>query len=1252
MKAKSEAGKPPRQSESPRSFRYTGGIFRKAYKKNDLDAEDIYEVLERCNSKKCGDKLEKLWISGAAKNKPPSIYELIWQGYGRKYLLWGCAEMTWVIFKIIMEPDSVSKLVSYFNPGQTELTKFDAYYYAALILFLNIANSIFYHNYDLILLLIGFEMKAAFSSLLYRKSLKLTPESLAEVTVGNLMTLITKDVHMFATQMLFVVNDILVGTVQTCIACYLLYSKIGYLSFIGTGVFLSAIPLQVYIGKYITKLRLETGEKTDERLQVTQEVLSTIKTIKMYTWEQYFKEKINQARRKEMRKTLLGFFLKYLLIVIGILVSKLGFYLLLMSYIWMGYPTDATIVFYILSNFNSLKHFLGYLLPVSIGVVAQAISSLTRIDKVIQLAKYPDRTVTVQSSASVSPLVELKQAFVRIGQKEILSNITFNATSGLTVVTGALGSGKSSLLKAILRDYPLTNGKLFTRGLISYASQDPWLFPSTIRQNIIFGQQFNKDRYQDVIRVCALSYDFSLFDKGDETIVCDRGMNLSKGQQARVNLARAVYKDSEIYLLDDSLSALDPHVRDYIFKECVVKYLKDKTCILVSQTIDHIQRSNNVIVMEKGSIKEIAKDCGNRIHGIHKAASNIDLENDSNDDDTDRKIVETDVTRREIYSEFKKKGKVDIMVYKKYIVFGGGVLLLLLNVILVGLAQGSESYSDKLLTKWVDEKQHVLDMKAAPSLNNNATFSFIDYIKELKDAESQEQSTFNIYTIMMIASTILALTKTYVLLDFCRRASVNIHKAMVENVVSALMSFFDSHFIGNILNRFSRDLLNIDEPLPFALTGCFANIFSLIGIMILIATVNSIFLLYAFIVFCLLLVTGKCYLPAGRSLKRLEAITRSPMIGHLNSTIEGLTTIRSYSAQAILTEEFDKHQDLHTSAQLMSICSMRGFTFFMDALCSLFTVLVVMKFIIFDEGTSAGNVGLALTQIFTLGGTIQGGVRQWTELENLMTSAERVLEYTQIKTEPQGGRTIKQWPKNGAVEFDNVSLAYNSKEIVLKNLTFDVAPLQKIGIVGRTGAGKSSIVSTLFRLYEIDGKVLIDDVDINTLSLKFLRGKIGIIPQDPILFSGTIRSNLDPFGDFTDRELWNVLMRVGLDICANLDTQVAIDGSTFSSGQKQLICLARAMLRSTRILILDEASANIDRDTEIVLEKIIEENFSKCTIFKIAHRIPSILRCDKVLVLDAGELKEFDSPLALLENKNGLFYNMVNQAGLLDHIAL
>ncbi|XP_074030946.1 probable multidrug resistance-associated protein lethal(2)03659 isoform X3 [Leptinotarsa decemlineata] len=1037
------------------TFAYTGGIFRKAYKKNDLDAEDIYEVLERCNSKKCGDKLEKLWISGATRNKPPSVYELIWQGYGRKYLLWGCAEMTWVIFKIIMEPDSVSKLVSYFNPGQTELTKFDAYYYAALILFLNIANSIFYHNYDLILLLIGFEMKAAFSSLLYRKSLKLTPESLAEVTVGNLMTLITKDVHMFATQMLFVVNDILVGTVQTCIACYLLYSKIGYLSFIGTGVFLSAIPLQVYIGKYITKLRLETGEKTDERLQVTQEVLSTIKTIKMYTWEQYFKEKINQARR-----------------------------------------------------------------------------------------------------------------------------------------------------------------------------------------------------YQDVIRVCALSYDFSLFDKGDETIVCDRGMNLSKGQQARVNLARAVYKDSEIYLLDDSLSALDPHVRDYIFKECVVKYLKDKTCILVSQTIDHIQRSNNVIVMEKGSIKEIGEDCGNRIHGIHKAASNIDLENDSNDDDTDKKIVETDVTTREIYSEFKKKGKVDIMVYKKYIVFGGGVLLLLLNVILVGLAQGSESYSDKLLTKWVDEKQHVLDMKAAPSLNNSATFSFIDYIKELKDAESQEQSTFNIYTIMMIASTILALTKTYVLLDFCRRASVNIHKAMVENVVSALMSFFDSHFIGNILNRFSRDLLNIDEPLPFALTGCFANIFSLIGIMILIATVNSIFLLYAFIVFCLLLVTGKCYLPAGRSLKRLEAITRSPMIGHLNSTIEGLTTIRSYSAQAILTEEFDKHQDLHTSAHLMSICSMRGFTFFMDALCSLFTVLVVMKFIIFDEGTSAGNVGLALTQIFTLGGTIQGGVRQWTELENLMTSAERVLEYTQIKTEPQGGRTMKQWPKNGAVEFDNVSLAYNSKEIVLKNLTFDVAPLQKIGIVGRTGAGKSSIVSTLFRLYEIDGKVLIDDVDINTLSLKFLRGKIGIIPQDPILFSGTIRSNLDPFGDFTDRELWNVLMRVGLDICANLDTQVAIDGSTFSSGQKQLICLARAMLRSTRLLILDEASANIDRDTEIVLEKIIEENFSKCTIFKIAHRIPSILRCDKVLVLDAGELKEFDSPLALLKNKNGLFYNMVNQAGLLDHIAL
>ncbi|KAG5864292.1 hypothetical protein JTB14_030845 [Gonioctena quinquepunctata] len=301
------------------------------------------------------------------------------------------------------------------------------------------------------------------------------------------------------------------------------------------------------------------------------------------------------------------------------------------------------------------------------------------------------------------------------------------------------------------------------------------------------------------------------------------------------------------------------------------------------------------------------------------------------------------------------------------------------------------------------------------------------------------------------------------------------------------------------------------------------------------------------------------------------------------------------------------------------------------------------------SGVSAGNVGLALTQVSALGGSIQWGLRQWTDLENLLTSVERVLEYTEITPEKGDGQELDNWPKNGSVKYENVSLAYNN-EIVLKNMSFEVEPQQNIGIVGRTGAGKSSLISSIFRLYDTQGKILIDGVDIKTLSLKFLRKKLAIIPQDPVLFSGTARSNLDPFGEFEDKELWTALEKVNLkESVLKLDTKLSV--SNYSSGQKQLFCLARALLRNSKILILDEATANMDHETDIMLHNIIKQQFLECTIFTIAHRLHSILECDKVMVLDRGEIKEFNDPLKLLEDEKGLFHKMVKQAGLLNHLS-
>nr|XP_023024510.1 probable multidrug resistance-associated protein lethal(2)03659 [Leptinotarsa decemlineata] len=1236
------------------TFSYLVGLFKKAFKR-DLKEEDLYEVLTKCNSKRCGNKLEEQWIVETEKNEQPSVVRMLWRRYGWRYV-WMCFVHAVVqIFRTVLEPYAITNLIAYFQPGQTTLTKTDGYHYGALLIFARLSFRFFIHNYILWVQQLGLEVKTSFSSLLYRKALRITPTFLSKITLGNIVTLVTKDVHTFK-DAIWILSDVSYAVIQVCIVSYLIFAKIGSTSFIGIGVLFLSIPVQVLIGKWINKLRLETGEKTDERLQVTQETLSTIRIIKMYAWESFFQDKINAARRKEVNKMLRGFYLRTVLVLIGVLTSNLGFYILIIAYIWMGFSSDTTIVFYLLSNFHALRETLGVKIPYNIGKVAELMSAGTRVNRLIKADElHPHYFDYIPA---YKPLVEMKEAKVHIGNKEILNIISLTADTGLTIVTGSVGSGKSSLLKTILQDYPLTSGNIISYGRISYASQDPWLFPSSIKQNILFGEQFNEKRYLDVIRVCALQYDFDLLEKADETIVSDRGMNLSKGQQARINLARAIYKESEIYLLDDSLTALDAHVKDYIFEECIKNYLKDKICILVSQTANHIDEADNVIIMDRGQIVDSGKPNEKIIQEVREMVlEDDDLENDviEDEEDTEKdeesKLLETEQTTvgKNIYREVKKEGKVNLVVYHKYIVFGGGLIMVLVNLVLVITTQTTQSLADKLLTKWVDEKQKVLTLQEEiqfPSVTTN----IFDLNHTVSKAEATENKTFRMYSVFLLSNTILALMMTYAIFDFCRRASIKLHTALVGSVVNSVMSFFDSHFIGNVLNRFSEDLAQIDEHLPFILKECLGVLFATIGHIGLVLTVDTRFIIYISIVCFLLLVIRTIYIPTGRSLKRLEASSRSPMIGHLNATLDGLTTIRAYKAERILIDEFDRHQDLYTSAYYTSICSLRGFNFFMDCIGSTLLISVVINFLFFDTGASAGNVGLALTQVTSLGNSIQWGLRQWSEMENNMTSVERVLEYAGIPSEKKGGEVLDNWPTDGTVEYENVCLAYNNEKI-LKNLTFEVEPKQRIGIVGRTGAGKSSLISSIFRLYDVQGKILIDGVDIRRLSLKFLRKKLAIIPQDPVLFSGTARTNLDPFREFEDEELWSVLEKVDLkNSISNLDNVIG-SVSNFSCGQKQLFCLARALLRKSKILILDEATANMDHETDARLHKTISQHFTDCTVFIIAHRLHSILECDKVMVLDKGVLIEFDDPLSLLENENGIFHKMVKQAGLLNYLS-
>ncbi|RZC39082.1 multidrug resistance-associated protein 4-like, partial [Asbolus verrucosus] len=1218
-------------------FSFALKLYRKGFKK-DLEESDLYEVLLNYRSKKLGDELEEEWEKQKKKRTNLSIVRLLWSCYGFSYLLLGLMQLFMNVAEIIVIPYALGKLISYFAPGQTDLTKADAYFYATVLIGFNFFQRIYKHNYYLLLMSFGLKIRTAFCSFMYRKALKLSPAHLGDISIGKIVTLITKDVQTFDPFVDFG-NDIWIGFIKTIVVSYLLYRRIGVAALTGVGFFLVVMPLQIYLGTRVTSLKMSMCKKTDERLQITQETLSAIRIIKMYTWEKVFDNKISAARKKEVHTTYKIFFIRFLILVIGSLNSYIAFYLILITYIKLGNNITAEIVYFILSTFQGMSYGLSILFPIGIYQTAELKSTIKRVGYILKAMEL--QSEEPRDEITILPKIHLKNVTVSIKNQKILQDISLTVEKGLTLITGSVGSGKSFLLKTILRDYKPEEGNLVIQGNISYSSQEPWLFPSSIRQNIVFGEKYDEKRYQEVLKVCALIYDFELLEDGDNTIVEDRGINLSKGQQCRINLARAIYKESDIYLLDDSLAALDAHVSAFIFKECITKFLRDKLVLLVTHNINYAKDADKVIIMDHGKIKMDVKSSelnekeffgayDNNKEKEPSRNSETDDEEDSTNEET--KLITETTTEKKVYQENKKSGDVDSKVYKKYIKLGGGFIAFIMVFCVFVSAQLSISYTDKLKVFRVN-----LEEKIFNQTTDNSTNSTMD-----NELVQQRTTMFYLYSAMTIATAVTTLGRAIAILFFARRASIRLHKTMIMSIINGAMQFFDTNFIGNILNRFSKDLTTLDETVPFVFYHVFRVLLILIGIVTLIASVNKMFLIPAVVFFIILVILRRYCLRTARSLKRLDATTRSPVVGHLNATLEGLTTIRAFKAEQILKNEFDRHQDLYTSANYILQSSMRAFAFTLDTLCGFFIALIVIRFLVNEDDTLAGHVGLAITQAFMLTGTLQWGIRQWAEVENQMTSVERVLEYTEVKQESKQGLELDNWPKRGEVKYENVFLTYtNSNEQVLKNINFTAQSQEKIGIVGRTGAGKSSIISTLFRLYEVEGKITIDGVDTKTLSLDFLRSNISIIPQDPVLFSGTIRENIDPTRTRTDEEIWKAVESAHLKkLVPSLDFEIVESGSNFSIGQKQLICLARAIIRNNKIIVLDEATANMDPETDALIHQTIKENFFSCTVFTIAHKLHSILTSDKVMVLDKGQIIEYDEPMNLLENKNGIFYKM------------
>lgn len=774
-------------------------------------------------------------------------------------------------------------------------------------------------------------------------------------------------------------------------------------------------------------------------------------------------------------------------------------------------------------------------------------------------------------------------------------------------------------------------------------AQQAWIQNGSLQQNILFGKPYDEARYNEVIRACELTQDLSMLPDGDKTEIGEKGINLSGGQKQRVSLARAVYQNADIYLLDDALSAVDAHVGKNIVQNCLLGLLANKTRILVTHQLQFLRSADYVLVLTEGAITEQGTP-----EDLMKGGKEFQrlMETHVKEEQPKEKkekpkmeaqsgtlssspvvggMKQKEAPKKLITSEERQTGHIRASIYKAYIIACGGFLICAGVILIYLIENGARVSNDVWLSYWSSD----------PTLHSIHFYLVV-------------------FSVLGLSASVLVFFRSLSLLKAGLIATKVMHEQVLEKVIYSPTSFYDTTPIGRILNRFTKDTYTLDDSLPRTL-GQFLNmLFNSASVLVVIGYVTPIFLTAFLPLSYFYRLIQKYYLESSRELKRLESITKSPIFAQFSETLNGLTTIRSFKSENLFIESNNAKVDLNASAYYVLISSNRWLGMRLEFVGTSVVGLASFFAVIERNSLGAGLAGLSISYALQTTGILNWLVRAFTEVETQMVSMERMMQYTIIESEAPpiipDNRPPPFWPSQGIIVFQNVKLRYRQNlDLVLKGISFSTLPKEKIGVVGRTGAGKSSLMLAIYRMIELtEGSILIDDIDISKIGLRDLRSKLSIIPQDPTLFTGTIRSNLDPFEEYTDSELWASLGAVHMkrtieELPDKLESAVSEGGENLSVGQRQLLCLARALIRKSSILIMDEATAAVDFETDSLIQKTIREEFGNVTVLTIAHRINTIMDYNRVLVLDQGLIAEYDSPANLLKNPQGIFYSLVNQ---------
>uniref|UniRef100_A0A8C8J914 Uncharacterized protein n=1 Tax=Oncorhynchus tshawytscha TaxID=74940 RepID=A0A8C8J914_ONCTS len=1232
--------------------------------RNPLEAKDLWSLNKRDSSEEVVPKLLREWdleqikykrgaagpqedessiltkevdvlLSKKKTPKKPSFLRSLIKAFGPYFLIGSAFKLLQDLITFV-NPQLLSLLISFTK--QKEAPTWWGYALAFLMFCTAFLQTLILHQHFQYCFVTGMRLRTAIIGAIYRKSLIITNAAKRTSTVGEIVNLMSVDAQRFMDLTTFL-NMLWSAPLQIILALYFLWQNLGPSVLAGVAVMILLIPLNAAIAVRTRAYQVEQMHYKDARIKLMNEILNGIKVLKLYAWENSFKEKVLEIRQKELnvlRKT------AYLGALSTMAWTSAPFLVALMTF--AVYVTvdknnilDADKAFVSLSLFNILRFPLN-MLPQVISSVVQASVSLKRIQDFLSHEELDPESVDRNNTATVT-VVNGKFTWAKQDPPALINLMV--PQGSLLAVVGHVGCGKSSLVSALLGEMEKLEGHISIRGSVAYVPQQAWIQNATLRDNILFGKAYNEQKYRSCLEACALTPDLEVLPGGDLTEIGEKGINLSGGQRQRVSLARALYNEADVYLLDDPLSAVDSHVAKHIFDHVIGPEgaLKGKTRILVTHGISFLPQVNNIMVMvegrvsEMGSYQELLQQNGAfaeflrnySLEDIIEDEATVDLIDEEEDFPDDVLSNHTDMVDSEPVVE-AKRNKV-FWEYAKAV----GPLLTLFICFLYGCQSAAAIGANVWLSQWTnDEAQNM--------------------------TQENVSMRVGVYAALGITQGILVMVSSFTLAMGNIGAARKLHYALLDNKFHTPQSFFDTTPIGRVINRFSKDIYVIDEALPSTVLMFLGTFFSSLSTMIVIVASTPIFAVVIAPLTFIYVFVQRFYVATSRQLKRLESVTRSPIYSHFSETVTGSSVIRAYGRRDAFVLMSDVKVDDNQKSYYPGIVANRWLGVRIEFIGNCIVLFAALFAVIGKNNLNPGLVGLSVSYALLVTMSLNWMVRMTSDLESNIVAVERVKEYSETKIEApwevEDKKPSPDWPSQGKVEFLDYSVRYREGlDLVLKNLTLSVVGGEKIGIVGRTGAGKSSMTLCLFRLLEAaGGEITIDGVKISEIGLHDLRSKLTIIPQEPVLFSGSLRMNLDPFEKYNDGEVWKALELSHLNKFvsnqpAKLELECSEGGENLSVGQRQLVCLARALLRKTRILILDEATAAIDLETDDLIQSTIRTQFEDCTVFTIAHRLNTIMDYTRVLVLDKGQVAEFDTPSKLL-SKRGIFYGMAKDAGL------